>query len=222
MTYDAIKTLFNSIIDDTVETDFTYNLMNIAKRKIELERNWVWLMAEDSSKTRSSGDIFTTMKTLPSDFGRPVNLFVGTIGPYIPIPFANRRAYQYQSLRYYIDYKNSQYAICGVDGSSNTIYFNYIYKTTDATAANASTTSPVWPDAHEYLAYKMAELYLGGTDPDEISVRMSVKDQMIADQLHQLLIELDAEMRIHGMDNSASSPDSNIGEIVSGENLARM
>src|SRR3989304_1130489 len=116
MTAETLKTLFENIIDDQLDTDFTYQLMNIAKQKIELERDWAWLVVEDSSKTRSSGDTCTTMKAPPTDFLRPLDLFVETIGPYTPIPFTRRRAYQYQSLVYYLDYKNSQFALCGSAG----------------------------------------------------------------------------------------------------------
>uniref|UniRef100_A0A6H1ZCZ2 Tail tubular protein n=1 Tax=viral metagenome TaxID=1070528 RepID=A0A6H1ZCZ2_9ZZZZ len=148
MTGTEIITMFRNLIDDSLDSDFELQLLNGARRKVEGERDWEFLKKEDSSKSATNSAI-----DLPSDYMRTLALYVNN-EKYMQIPFEQKRLFVNSSMRWYLDMANSQYYILGANLSGMVNHF-YIYDPDEVTAS----TEPVWPCAHELIAYEMAEQY---------------------------------------------------------------
>lgn len=211
MTGDELHTMANTLVDDTIPETVFYQLLNAAKNKRERARNWQFLKKVDTSKTANSGDTYTSYKSLPSDFRLDLELFRGTTR-YAPIPVERSVIYKDSPLKYYVDYANSRFALCGVGGQDETITLVYIYGTDDI----ASGTSPVWPaDFHPILAYDVAAQYQAAMDADETSARMSAANRALAAELEKAMILWDFNLKTKGMDNSLRGvvPDDTMLDI---------
>ncbi len=211
MTGQEIKTMTEGICDIEGEIDDTLflNLLNSAKDLVEDERPWVFLIKEDTNQTASAGDTYLTMKTLPSDLRYDYELFLGAnMYSYTPILFEQRGMYKDAGWYYYIDYKNSQFALCG-SNTGGTIHLFYICATPDITL----TTSPTWPDRfHRLLAYMVAGYYMMGVDADDIYARMSPENKMMAQNIKQSMVTWNTNLRLRAQEgmvlNASNFPPS--------------
>lgn len=173
---DLAAFLTDHILDEDLDPQAVAVLLSQAKNRIELNERPEILIDEDSSKTRTSGDSYLTMKDLPEDFRSIIELRVDD-NPLFPVPFSKRRAFRHASQRYYIDHKRRQFALCGT-GGTGTINMTYIVKTDDFTAdsvADENAATCVWPTEHwPLIAWEAAEIISTGTDVgvDDISYRM--------------------------------------------------
>ena len=198
MTGAELITMFNSLVDDDIDSTLAYQLLNNARIKIEGERPWQMLKKRDATNTADTGGTWETAYSLPSDYNDPINIIVGTL-EYTPIPFEQAVFYKDNGRYYYIDEANSNFHICGSPGTAETIYFNYIYTPTDVT----STTSPVWPARyHPLIAFEMAVLFTEGVDADEVSKTMSTGFLRARQDLHDQMEKWDARLTNRAMNNS--------------------
>lgn len=193
MTGLEIKTMANSILDDTIEETLFYQLLNVAKNRVEEMRPWQFLKVVDTTQTASTGDNYLTMKTLPTDFRYDYKMFVGDdYTEYLPIPFELRKAYKDSAKCYYIDLANSQFAICGTVSTGGTINLYYIKTTPDV----AEGTSPIWPARfHSLLAYMVAGYFMMGVDTDDLYARMSTENKMAAKEIKRSMVMWDAHLK---------------------------
>lgn len=205
MTGTEIKTLFETLVDDsTVDSTTAFQLMNIAKNEVEAERPWEMLKAVDTASSTASGDTYATAKSLPTDFGTSLELYVGddTI-PYMQIPFDQKEKFKNIDRRWFIDMANSNFHLCGTQTETKTLRLFYI-KATDDIAAG---TSPVWPTRfHGIIAYKMAELFYAleaGEKGRSWDDRWSRNYQMLKDQM----IYWDANLKIDAAQNATLNQD---------------
>lgn len=149
MTGAQIITMFETLIDDTLDSDLEYQLLNQAKNQIEDERDWSMLKKCDSSQSATTSAI-----TLPADYRRTIALYVNN-QPYMQIPFEQKNLMAYSALSWYLDFANGTYYLLG-SNLSGTVYHYYIKTTSDVESA----TSPVWPSRfHPLIAYDMAEMW---------------------------------------------------------------
>lgn len=199
MTGSEIKTFCETALEmDNINDVAFYQLLNVAKTKLEEERNWKILEKDDTSQTASTSDTFLSFKTLPTDFGNDMGLFVvnGNNQPiwYDPIPFLKRYEYKDASRRYYIDLANSRYALTGkLSSGYTTIHLVYRSASTDI----AEGTSWVFPSRfHAILGFLVAEMYKGGADYDEISARQIIQNRADAALLYQSLLDWDTNLRV--------------------------
>ena len=206
MTGTQILTLFQSIVDDqSIDDVSALQIMNLAKDVVEEERPWRFLLTVDSSKTASTGDTYLSTKALPTAFRTDYRMFVGSsFIEYYPILFEERYMRRSEPRRYYLDMASSVFALTGTISASSTIYLYYI-KTTDDIAAG---TSPVWPSRfHPYLAFKMAEIYSGGIDGDEVNFRMTSAQQRVAREMHDAMVSWDERLKLQAMNNRGGMAD---------------
>lgn len=157
-----VKTMFEGLVEDSMDETLTYQLMNRAKGQVETSQDWEILKKLDSSKTALVSDTWNSPgKALPTDFFLPRKLYVGTDRvPYDLIQFEGAQNFQSVSRKWYIDLRQALFFLTGSVSGSQTLYLYYIYGTTDFTAANAGTTTWPFPDRfHPLLAFKMAELW---------------------------------------------------------------
>lgn len=195
LTGQQIIDTYKNIIDDSPEGGDVQALflLNTAKDMIESGSDWNFNRALDSSKSRATSDTYLTMKTLPADFLSPRKLYVtGDLNPWNLISYEDRERYKDIYKRFYIDYVNSQYALCGGSGQAGTINFFYARQSPTITLL----TSPVWPAAfHPLLPFKMAEIWASTSDADDLNYRMSKEQLRQANMILKAMIQWDARLK---------------------------
>lgn len=208
MTGSEIKTMTETILDDTVDDVLFYQLANVSKNRIEGLRPWMMLRALDSSKSSTAGNASETAIALPSSWQRTYKLMVGKEQLYTQVPFDDQHLYRYSPNLYVVDVANDQYYLLGAIGASDTIYNYYIKKTDDITP----TTSPVWDDRfHSIIAYEVASYVMGGVDADDIFARMSPINASVAASILDGMEKWDADMQLTAQGNSLQVTDSGGG-----------
>ena len=200
-----IKSFAEAVLDNNVDwsDDFFYQLLNIAKTKLEAKRLWQFLKKLNSSNTASSSAI-----TLPSDFAEEYKLLVGTDTEYFPVPFEEQHIHRNSSNRFYIDIANSNLYLLGASIPSRTVYIYYKRFTDDIT----SSTSPVFPARfHFLLGFYVASVWQGNIDSDDIFARMSPQNRMAAMELENAMEQWDANLQFRSIDNRQGVANSNVG-----------
>ena len=194
-----IKTMTETILDDTVDDVLFYQLVNVSKNRIEGLRSWMMLRALDSSKTSTTGNAYQTAITLPTAWQRTYKLMVGQDNLYTQIPFDEQHSHRYSPNKYLVDVANNSYYLMGSLGQAETIYNYYIKKTDDIIA----TTAPVWDDRfHSIIAYEVAAYIMGGVDADDIFARMSPVNASIAASILDGMEKWDADMQLTAQGNA--------------------
>lgn len=209
MTGEELITAIGSLVDDDPDESELIFLLNAAKNMLEGERDWMFLRAIDSSKTWATSDTYLTTKALPSDFVSPRKLYLSTnTRPMTAISLEDRERYKDIYGRYYIDYANNVFALCGVTSQSATIYLSYKKSSTDWTENNLTTLSPSFPSVyHPILAFYAAGIHLGGIDADDIAARMAPVHGNQFNAMRKNMRLWDAKLASHAMNNVASQPD---------------
>lgn len=193
MTGEALKTMVETILDDTVDEVLFYQLANVAKNRAEDSRPWMMLRALDSSQTATAGNNSTTSRALPTAWRRTYKLMVGPDMPFDQVPFDEQHIWRNSANKFCVDVANSVYYLLGAIGSAQTIYHYYI-KTTDDIAA---ATSPVWPERfHPIIAYEVAGYIMMGVDSDDVFARMSPENKLAAELLTSSMQSWDTDLQL--------------------------
>ncbi len=202
MTGTELKTLTENILDGlTLDEDFYYQLLNIAKTKLEEQRLWQYLKKLNSSSTASS-----TPVTLPSDFAEEYKIMVGSNFEYTPVPFEEQQNFINSSGRFYIDWSALTLNLLGSSIPSQTLYIFYKRFTPDIT----SVTEPVFPERfHPILAYYVAAYYQVGVDSDDIFARMAPENRSAALELERAMKQWDNSIAMRAQDNRIGVANSN-------------
>jgi hypothetical protein len=150
---------FVNMVDDSLDADFTLQLVNDAMHEVEEDIKPEGLKVTDTSQSTAVGQTYTTGIPLPTDYLFPTGvLYVGTT-PYIQVPLERAPLYRDSGNFFYVDLANSTYHLCGRQSTSQVITFPYYYATPDL-VVSPSPTSPVWPDRfHSIIPLKMAQMY---------------------------------------------------------------
>ena len=200
-----LKAFTESLLDgDTIEVDYFYNLLDVARVKVEAERNWKALEKEDTSQTASVGDTFLTTKTLPTDFASAIELFTARSDgsgelSYSPIAFKKRYFHRNSSRRFWIDYANGTFGLTGKTSESRTIHL--IYKRTSTALSDSQTwsfPSRFWP----ILGFMVAAMIKAGSDYDQGNINQAVQQRTDAKELWDACQEWDSELRLAEMGHS--------------------
>ena len=193
MTGTQIIEQFETIIDDTLDQTQELIILNMAKSQIEGGRDWNFLRAYDGSITANASDTYLTAHTLPTGFLSPRKLYLnGELTPYMLIPFEERDRYKDIYKRWYIDWINQQFFLCGKVGQATAIHLFFQKYTDDVTL----TTSPQWPTIfHPLIAFKMAEIFMSGMEADEVNRAMAPANRLIQKELLNQMILWDAKMK---------------------------
>lgn len=158
MTGAEIITKFRNYVNDSLEGDFEYQLLNDAKNEIEQLTTWEVLKYMDSSASVAVGDTIATTHALPSNFNTPIALFVGTdYQPYNLISFEDQRLYRDFTRGWVINAASNTYSLTGTAGTANTIYLIHTKYSDDITASTSWTAFPA--RFHDILAIYMAKIY---------------------------------------------------------------
>jgi hypothetical protein len=157
MTGATIITKFNNMIDDVLDSDFAYQLLNDAKNEVEAMRLWEQLKKE-TTYTVSSGYSYTSALTaLPTRFANDILLTEATnFSPYNKYSFEDLYAKKNAPYGYFIDLASGNLHLTGENHVATTVYFYY----TQYSADLSSSSSWAFPERfHFILPLKMAELY---------------------------------------------------------------
>lgn len=157
MTGAELITRFQNMVDDALDTDYMYQLLNDAKDEVEGYIAWEQLKRE-TTYTVSGGYSYTsTIGNLPTRFALPVRMVEDTsFMEYQKIDFDDRPNKALNSYGYFIDLAGGTISLSGTNHSAKTMYFYYTSYSADIT----SSTSWTFPDRfHSIIALKMAELY---------------------------------------------------------------
>jgi len=203
MTRDEMKTFTTSVLGGEELGDTLFDtLLNSVRSNRENERPWRKLVKEDSSKTATSSNVFTTAHSLPSDFRRALPrravVLVSTTDSndfleYEEVLFENRFQRQNSSGFFFIDHANNNLHLAGTLDKSYVIHLFYIYNPGDITNSNA------WPfpsEFHPILPYDIAAVHKGGIDYDDTNARMAPEDRAAARAIHNAMIKWDTELML--------------------------
>ena len=153
-----IITKFRNYVNDSLEGDFEYQLLNDAKNEIEQLAMWEVLKYMDSSQTVTAGDTSSTTHALPSNFNSPLSLFVGTeYQPYTLVSFEDQRIWRDYTRGWFINAAGSTYALTGTAGATNTIYLLHTKFSDDIAAATSWSAFPA--RFHDIIPLYMARMY---------------------------------------------------------------
>jgi hypothetical protein len=210
MTGLQLKEFSESILDGiTLDEDPFYQLLNIAKTKLEEERMWQYLKKLDSSNTASSSAV-----TLPTDFAEDYKVTIGTSFECSPVPFEEQHIYASTSGVYYIDWSALTLKLLGSNIPSQTLYIFYKRFTPTLT----EVTSPVFPERfHPLLSYFVAAYYQAGIDSDDVFARMAPENRLAALELQRAMRQWDSNIAMRAQNNQIGVANSQFG--VSIENM---
>lgn len=206
---------FEDIVDDAFESD-EQALFVINEIKDEVEAGWDWffLRSIDQSQSVAAGDNYLSMKTLPTDFLVPRAIYLqNDISPLLQISLSERDRFKDIYKRYYIDYKNAQFALCGNNSGPRSIIIHY----GASSPAISLTSSPTWPVGfHSYFPRKMAEIWGSGEDADDINLRMSRENLRQANSILKAMRTWDARLKVaeYNAKNERRSDLSSYPDIV--------
>lgn len=199
MTGAELKTFAEGLLDDNVSwsDDHFYQLLNIAKTKVEELKLWQYLKKLYQQTASSS------LITLPSDFAEDYKVLVGTT-EYFPIAFEESTLSTSLSNRYYIDWANLQMKLLG-NNISGTLSLFYKRFTDDITFVN----SPSFPARfHPLLAYYVVAIHQSGTDSDDIMARMSPANRQAAFELERAMKSWDTAIALRAQNNQIGVADT--------------
>jgi len=150
-------TKFQNMVDDSLDTDFMYQLLNDAKDEVEGVIAWEQLKRETSYSVPAGYSFTSTIGNLPTRFSMPVRMIENTSYiEYQKIDFDDRPNKAIGSQAYFIDLAGGTISLAGENHSAKTMYFYYTSYSVDVT----SSTSWTFPERfHSILPLKMAELY---------------------------------------------------------------
>lgn len=206
MTGAELYTQTTAILDGLeIESVYFYQLLNIAKTKLEEQRLWQYLKKVNSATTASSAAVDIGAYT---DFAEEYKVMVGQDTEYTPVPFEEQQNFRNSSGHYYIDWANMNLYLLGATIPSKTLYIFYKRFTPDI----ASGTSPVFPTRfHPILAYYVAAIYQTGTDSDDIFARMGPVNKQAAMELERAMKQWDSNIALRAQDNRIGVANSNNG-----------
>ena len=157
MTGAQIVTKFENMVDDVLDTDFVYQLLNDAKDEIESSQIWLQLLKETSYVVASGYSFTSALGALPTRFALDVRVIEDNSNvEYEKVGFDDRVQKENNPLGYFIDLANGNFYLTGSNHAAATLYLYY----TDYSADITSATSWVFPSRfHFIIPLKMAELY---------------------------------------------------------------
>ncbi len=205
MTLTELRTLCTSILGGyTIDTDLFGTLLQMAKNRREMSRDWMKLRAIDVSQSFTASDDYTSTKALPARFlkiyrpsmrdldntGVALITSGGDITYLEPIDIGQRYQFKDQDGFYYIDHANNTIGRTGV--VAGTLQLNYIQGSVDID----DTTEWAFPEyAHPLLAFDVAIQQKGGIDWDVVSSFSVPYNQTTVRELETSLAMWDANLQ---------------------------
>lgn len=210
MTGQELKVFTESLLDGvTMEETFFYQLVNIAKTKIEAERPWRQMIAQDSSNSVGTGNTFLTEHDLPSRYIEIAKacLIDSNNNPVWlgEIPFEMKYIQKDSPRRFYVDEANGKIYLTGTINTSYTLILYYKKETADITEIIAWEFPSRF---HGALGFVVAEMQKAGVDYDTVNARQAVQNRADGRALWDAMIDWDSKLKLNSM-----------GGMYSGQNV---
>ncbi len=207
MTKKEMLTMFEALIDDTLDSVLEEQLLNEAKDSLEAEYSWAILKQVDATQSAAVGDTYLSMHTLPTRFAAPSQkgIYVGNDQiPYSQIPFEDRLRFRDITHRYYIDLANNQYALTGVANPGGMIQFFYQQYSGSLDADGDTWLFPT--RFHPILPYRMAIKFFA-IDQGDKSRAYDDRWDVFATKVLEAMVQWNARMTLQASQNSRLSVD---------------
>ena len=185
-------TQFDTLTDDTHDDVHTIQLLNLGRMLIEHSRPWEILKAVDESKSATPGDTYLSTKALPDDIRAMRYVMVGT-RKYTGVMFEERILHKDKGSKFYIDWGNSVFALCGNITAAATIVQVYTKRGPVLTTAGEDWIFP--EDYHDILPHIAAGIHQGVIDPDDIALRQSQGQNPIVSNILSAMQSWDDELK---------------------------
>ena len=210
-----------------------YQLLGLAQYDRELERPWVLLRSVDTSQRVSptqnniTNSLYLTPLDLPTDFlatYSPLRTIIlvsqdgQTFRYYSQIPMSRRNEYKDDNSKFYIDFKNKKYYLCGTLDQTYTVNFHYV-ASTDSIAAKTSWAFP--PQFQPILAYDVAKTYREDFDYDVTNVAQGQMIEASARRILASMLKWDDVMQqseLEGVDYPTDNGRGTFNSNVVGDN----
>lgn len=209
MTREEIYNFVTGLLDGyEMDVDVFNSFLDTAQAIREGQRPWVALRTENTSQTVTAGNTFETQKTLPANFRKWYTRFpivltdsLGNAQRYLrEIPINMKSAYKGDASRFYADYFNKKFYVCGDVSQTFTARLYYIRKTEKISEADENTWELDPNDEYtKILAYDVAVLWKKGVDYDVISNPQADMHGAAAGALFHVMEEWDAELAESGL-----------------------
>jgi len=208
-----LRTQLESLVDDTYDADFEYQLLTQAKDDLETKMKLLILQTMDQSQTANPGDTYLTLKSLPVDCKEVSKIMVGTV-QYFPIRYDQQIRYRNTPRRFFVDYKKliqglPCLALTGAVATAQTITVYYRISTPKLTQLNENEPGVVlWPDEFaRILPYHAAKILQANVDADETNFRMSAMQEVEYQNLMDGFVAWDADMKLAQMGGAGGYAD---------------
>lgn len=206
MTGQDMYNLYTNTITNNLDLDITafLALAVIAQGIIEQESDWAVLRASDITQMASPSDTFKTAKTLGANFSRwrserPIVLYqVGNtdqfLDGYEEVPLEYAISYQNDFARFYVDYADLEFFLCGNVDQQYIIQQNYILDNPNITANTQWLHFP--SKFHAIIPYYVAAMFRAGIDFDENNARMAVSNDSTCQTILSAMKRWNASLQV--------------------------
>lgn len=222
MTPDDMVAMFEAGVQDTLDPTYEYQLLNDAKDTLEADDDWAILNTSDETQTVAVGDTYLTTHPLPSNFAEPnpKGIYVGNDQtPYTQVNFEDRIKYQTSSYKYYIDYTNGVYGICGVAGLNGVIHF--LYRMSSPVLA-AGGSSWIFPARFHKILPKIMSMMYDAADRGNKAYAWDDRWEAFADKQLSIMRRWNFRLKLQGNQNGNmqlnQSANPNVVDIDGGGN----
>lgn len=191
--------------------------VNIAKTILEGERDWMVLRKTDTSKSITTGSLWSTAIDISTitDFSKfygdyPIRIFDGSEGKdYIrQVPWESRLDNKNVSGTFVYDANGKRIYINGTVATNGTLYQNYIATTEDIDLESTSSVWTTFPSRFApMLGFYAIGVYKGAVDYDEINKMMLPANQGVMLALKNTMEKWDTDLQQSAIEsNDPSSP----------------
>ena len=157
MTALEMKTKFENMVDDVLDEDFTYQLLNDAKDEVEAMVVWEQLKRSEDYSVASGYDYDTSLGSLPTRFAQDLRVVEDDgFTEYRKVDFEDLYLKINGVYGYYLDVGSDTFHLTGENHTAKTVTLFYTIYSADLT----STDTWDFPARfHSIIPLKMAELY---------------------------------------------------------------
>ena len=203
MTKAELYTFVTSLNDGyQMGTSLFDTFLNIAQMRRENQRPWMILRSVDTSNSITGANTFLTANTLPTDFRKwysatPIAL-VNAQGDIqqrcSEVQINDRNSYKGFLDKFYCDYGNSQFFMCGTPSQSFTLNLFYIKKSTLVSSADGNEW--IFPsEYHPILGLDVSVMWKLGVDYDVINNAQGNANAGLANAIFEQMTEWDSDLQ---------------------------
>ena len=178
--------------------------LDVAQSNREGARPWVYLRREDSSQIANTSDTYTTEKFLPEGFKKTYTRFPivltdsqgNVVRKLREIPIHERHQYRNDGNKFYINYAEGTFFLCGTQSQTCTINFYYIESSSRLSEypTSAWVLSSFDGGYTKILGFDVAVMHKLGVDYDQINAAQADNNALQAKIMFEQMAEWDSQL----------------------------